>query len=82
MALAINWGPALLMVFGLVITAVYQNHHFDKRIDDLRAYVDSQVKRLEDVIKSEVKRLEDRMGHIEDRITRVEERLEHPIYRP
>lgn len=52
MAVAINWGPAPLMVLGLVMTAVYQTHHFDKRIDDLKAYLDSEVKRLEDLIKS------------------------------
>ena len=78
MAVAINWGPALLIVFGFVLTTVYQTHHFDKRIDDLKLYVDSNIKRLEDLIKSEIKRVEDRIARLEDRL----DRLEHPIYRP
>jgi hypothetical protein len=71
MAVANYWGPALLAVFGFVIAAVYQTHHFDKRFDDLKSYIDAQVKRLED-----------RIGRIEGRIERLEERFERPIYRP
>ncbi len=78
MAVAIHWGLAVLIVFGFVVSAVYQTHHFDKRLDDLREFTKSEIRRLEDLIKSEVKRVEERIGRVEDRL----ECLEHPIYRP
>lgn len=78
MAIAINWGPALVVLFGFVITVVYNAHHFDKRLD----LTDKRIDDLRDTLKSEINRVESRIGRIEDRITRIEERLEHPIYRP
>jgi septation ring formation regulator EzrA len=85
MAVAINWGPALVVLFGFVLTVVYNAHHFDKRFD----LTDKRIDDLRDTLKSEIRRVEDRMVRIEDRIdriearvARIEERLEHPIYRP
>jgi hypothetical protein len=74
MAVAINWGSALLIVFGFVLTVVYQTHHFDKRFD----YLDKRIDDLRDLTRSEIRRVEERMGRIEDRL----DRLERPIYRP
>jgi len=74
MAVAINWGPALVVLFGFVLTVVYNAHHFDKRFDQ----VDRRIDDLRDLLKSEIHRVEERIGRIEDRL----ERLEHPIYRP
>lgn len=86
------WGPALLVVFGFVITTVYQTHHYDKRYEDLKAYIDVQVKRLEDRIagleariaglEARIVGLEARFTQVEARLGRLEERLERPIYRP
>ncbi|HXJ92922.1 MAG TPA: hypothetical protein VMT20_08575 [Terriglobia bacterium] len=54
----------LLLALATVIvtqamSALYQTHHFDKRIEDLREFV-----------RSEIKRLEDRLSHLEHPVFR------------
>jgi len=54
------------------------------RIDDLRDSMNRRFEDLRDLLKSEVKRLEERFDHVDERFDRVEqrlERLEHPIVR-
>jgi len=49
-----TWAQVALIVAGYLVAILYQTHHIDKRIDDLK-----------DWIRSEVKRLEERIGHLE-----------------
>ena len=73
-----QWGPALLVVFTVVLGVVFNN----SRISDLRSHVDSRMddfnnrlNDLKDFIRSEIRRLE-------QRIERLEQRVEHPVHRP
>jgi hypothetical protein len=60
MAALASWGPALLIVLTVILGVFYQTHHFDnKRFDDLK-----------DLIKSEIKRLEDRIERLEHPVVR------------
>jgi hypothetical protein len=69
----IQWGPALLILFGILLGVIYNNRsisHLDTRISDLIRTEEIRHGDLKDFIKSEVRRLEDRIA-----------RLEHPIIR-
>jgi hypothetical protein len=80
----IQWGPALLILFGIVLGVIYNNRsinhldarisgevaHLSTRIDDLIRNEEMRHSDLKDFIKSEIRRLEDRI-----------ERIEHPVIR-
>ncbi len=53
-----NWGPAAIIVFGYIVAAFWQN----KRIDDLKTWLESEFKHLNekvDKLDGRVKTLED-----------------------
>jgi hypothetical protein len=66
-----TWGSAVMVALTLVLRVVYQTHHFDKRVEDLREHFNKRFDDQRDFIRSEVLRLESRI-----------ERLERPVYRP
>lgn len=80
----IQWGPALLILFGIALGVIYNNrsiNHLDTRIGDLiRAEeirhsdmirtLDARHSDLKDFIKSEILRLEDRIARLERPIIR------------
>jgi hypothetical protein len=80
----IQWGPALLILFGMVLGVIYNNRsinhldvrisgeigHLSTRIDDLIRNEEIRHNDLKDFIKSEVRRLEDRIERIERPVIR------------
>jgi hypothetical protein len=94
-AMVNQWGPALLIVFSVLLGVLYNN----KRLDDLQKYIDMRFDAMEKrfvefqasiekrfaefqtAIRSE---LSVRSKPVEDRLKAVEERLdrlEHPVSR-
>ena len=73
-----GWGQVVVILIGILLGVLYNN----SKINDLRSSTDKRFDDLKDFIRSEVHRLEDRMHRLEDRMDRLEERLERPIYRP
>ena len=61
----------LSLVGGYLLGIFFQN----RRIDDLRNCINRRFDDFRDLLKSEVKRLEERFDHMDERL----ERLEHPI---
>lgn len=89
-----QWGPVAVIVGGYLLGIYFQSRsiaHLDRRIDDLRDSINKRFEDLRDLLKSEVKRLEERFDHVDERFHHVEERfdqvdkrldrLEHPIVR-
>jgi len=69
----IQWGPTLLILFGIVLGVLYNNrsiNHLDTRISDQIRSQEARHTDLKDFIKSEISRIEERIA-----------RLEHPIVR-
>ena len=66
-----NWLQVAALFIGiaaaLVGTLVYQTHYIDKRLEDLRLYLDAKFEAMDA-----------RFEAIQDRL----ERLEHPVTRP
>jgi hypothetical protein len=66
-----NWLQVAALFIGiaaaLVGTLVYQTHYIDKRLEDLRLYLDAKFEAMDARFKA-----------IDDRL----ERLEHPVTRP
>ncbi|MBV8865676.1 MAG: hypothetical protein JO210_09815 [Acidobacteriaceae bacterium] len=57
-AVANNWGPAALIVFGYIVAAFWQN----KRIDDLKTWLEAEFRHISeklDKLDGRVKVLED-----------------------
>lgn len=71
-ALQVFYGSIPLIV--VILLAIWINNQrigeLSKRIDDLRAYMTSEIASLREFIRSEIRRLEERI-----------ERIEHPILR-
>ena len=53
-----NWGPAAMIVFGYIVAAFWQN----KRIDDLKTWLDSEFKH----INEKLDKLDTRVGVLEE----------------
>jgi len=71
--LMLQWGPALLLLLGIVLGTIYNNRsiaHLDPRITDSIRSSDARHADLKDFIRSEISRLESRI-----------DRLEHPVIR-
>ena len=80
----IQWGPALLVLLGILLGVLYNNrtiNHLDtrisdshrqlsERIDDLIRHEDARHNDLKDLFKSEIRRLEERIGRLEQPIIR------------
>lgn len=54
-----NWGPALIVLIGIAGGVLYSN----ARISDLKDSMNKRFDDLRDLLKSEVKRLEERIDH-------------------
>ncbi len=81
----IEWGPALLVLLGILLGVLYNNRsishldtrvadstsHLSSRIDDLNRHEEARHSDLKDFFKSEIRRLEERIA-----------RLEQPVIRP
>jgi len=72
-SIANQWAPVAVIVGGYLLGIFFQN----RRIDDLRDSMNKRFDDSRDLLKSEVKRLEDRFDHVDERLAR----LEHPIVR-
>jgi predicted nuclease with TOPRIM domain len=75
-----QWGPVAVIVGGYLLGIYFQSRsisHLDRRIGDLRDSINRRFEDLRDLLKSEVKRLEERFDRVDERL----ERLEHPIVR-
>jgi archaellum component FlaC len=73
-----QWGPVAVIVGGYLLGVYFQNRsimHLDRRIDDLRDSMNKRFDDMRDLIKSEIKRVEERIDRVEERL----ERLEHSI---
>ena len=77
-----SWLQVAVLLVGIGATLVaaiaYQTHYIDKRIDDLRAYVDGRFQAVDERFDGLLRYLEARFKALEDRL----ERLEHPVTRP
>jgi uncharacterized protein (DUF2164 family) len=62
-----NWTAVAVIIAGYAVGVYFQN----KRIDDLKSYIDARLKAIED-----------RLDKIEARLDRLEQKLEHPVVRP
>jgi hypothetical protein len=69
----VQWGPALLVLLGILLGVLYNNRsitHLDKRIDDLGRHQEARHNDLKDFFRSEIRRVEDRIGRLEQPIVR------------
>jgi hypothetical protein len=69
----IQWGPALLILFGIVLGVMYNNrsfNHLDSRMNDLIRNEEIRHTDLKDLIKSEIRRVEERIARLEQPVTR------------
>jgi hypothetical protein len=55
-----NWGPAVIALIGIAGGVLYSN----SRITDLKDSMNKRFDDLRDLLKSEVKRLEERIEHM------------------
>jgi len=69
----IQWGPALLILFGILLGVNYNNrsiNHLDTRINDLIRNEEIRHTDLKDLIKSEIRRVEERIARLEQPVIR------------
>lgn len=71
----IQWGPVLVVVFSILVGLVYSTHHTDKRIDDLRSYLDARFEAVDKRFEDLIRLMEARFKGVEDRL----DRLGHPV---
>lgn len=57
------WLPIGSILLTVILGVVYQTHHFDKRIDDMKAHFDQRIADLE-------KRISDRLERVEHPVHR------------
>jgi hypothetical protein len=55
----INWAPAVIVLIGIAGGVLYSN----SRITDLKDAMNKRFDDMRDLVKSEVKRLEERISH-------------------
>lgn len=64
----IQSGPALLILFGIVLGVIFNNrsiNHLDTRINDLIRNEEVRHTDLKDLIRSEIRRVEERIARLE-----------------
>jgi hypothetical protein len=66
----------------LVAAIVYQTHYIDKRIEDLRTYVDGRFQAADERLVALEKRLIEKIDGLEKRVIERLDHLEHPVSRP
>jgi hypothetical protein len=91
----IQWGPALLILFGIVLGVIYNNrsiNHLDARISGESNHLSTRLggeighlsARIDDLIRNEEIRHNDMKDFIKSEVRRLEdriERLERPVIR-
>jgi hypothetical protein len=75
--IGIQWGPALLVCFTVIIGVIYQNTRmndmkdaFNKRFDDLKGDLASRIDGLRDLMKSKFRRVDERIERLESPLVR------------
>ena len=69
----IQWGPALLILFGIILGVVFNNrsiNHLDTRINNFIRNEEVRHTDLKDLIRSEMRRVEERIARLEQPIIR------------
>lgn len=69
----IQWGPALLILFGIMLGVIYNNrsiNHLDTRMNDLIRNEEIRHTDLKDLIKFEIRRVEERIARLEQPVIR------------
>jgi hypothetical protein len=91
----IQWGPALLILFGIVLGVIYNNrsiNHLDARISGESSHLSTRLSgeighlstRIDDLIRNEEIRHNDLKDFIKSEVRRLEdriERIERPVIR-
>ena len=63
-----NWGPAVLIVVGYVLSFYFQNKRLDDFKEALYKYIDVKF----ETVDVKLKAIDDRLKAIEDRLNRIE----------
>ena len=86
MTLGQLWTAVGVAFFGYLIALLYQTHHTDKRIDDLRSEINGRFASFEKLIDERFaavdKRFDDLTRWLQSEIRRLDDRLEkleHPV---
>jgi hypothetical protein len=71
-----SWAQTASIIVAIIAAIWYQTHYADKRIEDLRSWVDAKFEALGERLKS----IDTRLGKIEERLDHVEsaQRVVHP----
>jgi len=73
-----GWAQVTAIAGGYLLGIYFQNRsiaHLGKRIDDLRADIANRFTDLRALIESEIKRVESRLERVESRLERLERTL-------
>ena len=88
----IQGGPALLILFGIVLGVIYNNrsiNHLDARISGESSHLSTRLSgeighlstRIDDLIRNEEIRHNDLKDFIKSEVRRLEDRIERPVIR-
>jgi predicted nuclease with TOPRIM domain len=66
------WSAVAVIVIGYLVAMLYQTHHWDRRIDDLRSEVNHRFDDLKEWIRAEFRRIDERIDHLAGRVERLE----------
>ena len=70
-----QWGPVAVIVAGYLLGFYFQN----SRLNDFKDSINKRFDDMRDLVKSEVRRLDERLARLDQRLDRLEN---HPIVRP
>ncbi len=59
------WSAVAVIVIGYLVAVLYQTHHLDQRIDDMKEW-----------IRAEFRRIDERIDHLAGRVERLEARFD------
>ena len=45
-----RWSPVAVIVISYLVAVLYQTHHFDRRIDDLKEWIRAEFRRVDERI--------------------------------
>ncbi|MBI1895574.1 MAG: hypothetical protein HYZ57_19715 [Acidobacteria bacterium] len=79
MTVLTQWGPALLVVLGVMFGVMYNNAritHLDQRISDLMRLWERQHDSLKELFRAEIGRVENRLGRVETQLDRLQQRMD------
>lgn len=83
-----SWLQLVVLVIAILAMILHIDKRFDSlersighRFDDMRLWVQSELKALRTEISAGFQRLEERVGRLETRVAKIEERLDYPVER-